>query len=121
MSSVAQTRLTHPHSVKLTIVKCVHTVIYIVMASATIYVFVSGVTGRRDSLLLVAATLVAIEGVIFFTNGMKCPLTTMAQRYGDPSGHVGDTLFPEACTRYTFRVFGGLYAVGLLLLGLSHI
>jgi hypothetical protein len=117
--SVRQIAIGQPHPAKLAIVKWVHTVIYIVMASATIYVFASAMTGRRDTLLYIAVSLVAIEGAVFLANGMKCPLTTLAQRYGDPSGHVGDTLFPEACTRYTFRAFGSLYAIGVLLLVLD--
>lgn len=101
---------------KLAIVKVVHTVIYIVMANATLYVFVAGVMGLHDGVVWTAVGLVALEAVVFFGNGMRCPLTTLAQKYGDPSGHVGDTLFPEACTRYTFRVFGTLFVVGLLLI-----
>jgi hypothetical protein len=106
---------------KLAIVKVVHTIIYIVMASASIYVFVAGVTGRRDRLLPLAVALVALEGVVFFAHGMRCPLTQLARRYGDPSGHVGDTLFPEACTRYTFRAFGTLYGLGVVLIGISYV
>lgn len=100
---------------RLAIVKVVHTVVYITMASAVVYVAYCGLVDRRDRLLLVAIALVALEGVVFFANGMHCPLTTLAQKYGDPSGHVGDTLFPEQCTRYTFRAFGTLYAIGLVL------
>jgi hypothetical protein len=114
--------LTASHDpVKLAVVKVVHTIIYIVMAAATVYVFASGITGRRERLLLIAVSLVAVEGVVFFANGMRCPLTQLAQKYGDSSGHVGDTLFPEACTRYTFRGFGTLYTIGVLLIGASYL
>jgi len=106
---------------KLAVVKTVHTVIYVVMAAATIYVFLCGVSGRRDRMLIVAAALVALEGLVFLGNGMRCPLTSLAQRFGDPKGYVGDTLFPETCTRYTFRVFGTLYAAGLILIGLGRL
>ena len=91
------------------------------MATATVYVFICGVMGRRDHVLAVAMSLVALEGVVFFVNGMRCPLTALANRYGDPNGHVGDTLFPEACTRYTFRAFGTLYAIGLILVGTGYL
>jgi hypothetical protein len=106
---------------KLAIVRWVHSVVYLVMAGATLWVVYCGIVGRRDRSLAVAAGLVAFEGIIFFANRMRCPLTALAQRYGDPTGHVGDTLFPERCTRYTFRVFGTLYALGLLLVALRSI
>jgi hypothetical protein len=100
---------------KLRVVKTTHSLIYVVMASATFYVFYCGLVGRQDPYLAVAIGLVLLEGAVFFGNGMRCPLTELAQRYGDPKGYVGDTLFPEACTRYTFRVFGSLFAIGLTL------
>ena len=100
---------------KLSVVKSTHTFIYIVMASATLYVLFCGLAARRDPLLAVAIGLVLLEGAVFLGNGMRCPLTELAQRYGDPKGYVGDTLFPEACTRYTFRVFGSLFAIGVVL------
>ncbi len=74
-----------------------------------------------NPLLLIAVSLVAIEGVVFFANGMRCPLTHLARKYGDATGDVGDTLFPEACTRYTFRAFGSLYVVGVALIGASYL
>ncbi len=106
---------------RLAIVKIVHTIIYVAMASATLYVFYCGVTGRRDRVLPLAAALVAFDGVVFFANGRRCPLTALAQKYGDPKGYVGDTLFPETCTRHTFRAFGTLYAIGLILIGADYL
>lgn len=105
-----------PNATKLALVKLVHTGIYIVMAAATIYVLFAGISGRRGAVVWTAVGLVAFEGIVFFGNGMRCPLTTLALKYGDPIGHVGDTLFPEACTRYTFRAFGTLYVLGVLLI-----
>ena len=110
-----------PDSSKLAVVRRAHTIIYIVMACATLYVFYCGLSGRRDLLLTISAVLVAFEGLVFLGNGLRCPLTTLAQRYGDPTGHVGDTLFPERCTRYTFRVFGSLYAIGVVLIAIEYI
>ena len=55
------TATTHDQ-LKLSIVKIVHTMIYVMMASAVLYVFFCGLTGRRDQLLTVAASLVAFEG-----------------------------------------------------------
>jgi hypothetical protein len=63
----------------------------------------------------VALGLLGIEVVVFAGNGMKCPLTTLAVKYGAKSGH--DTVLPERVTRHTFRFFGTVMAVGLLLLG----
>ena len=47
---------------------------------------------------------------------MKCPLTALAVKYGAKTGHVFDTFLPERLTRYTFRFFGTVMVIGLLLL-----
>ena len=73
-------------------------------------------TGASGPWLWIALVLLAIESVVFAGNGFRCPLTDLAVRYGAKSGRVFDTFLPEKATRYTFRFFGTLMAVGLLLL-----
>ena len=65
-----------------------------------------------------AMALLGVEIVVFAGSGMKCPLTALAVRYGAETGHVFDTFLPERFTRHTFRVFGTVMSVGLLLLAL---
>jgi hypothetical protein len=49
----------------------------------------------------------ALPRLCFSTIGCAA-LTAPAQKDGDEKGYVGDALFPETCTRYTFRAFGVL-------------
>jgi hypothetical protein len=100
----------------LTAIRWVHTVIYLVMALSTFVLLYAGITGATGPWLWVALSLLAIETVVFVGNGMKCPLTAMAVRYGATSGRVFDTFLPERATRYTFRFFGTVMVVGLVLL-----
>lgn len=100
----------------LALIRTVHTAIYLVMAASVLVVFFAGVTGASGPWLWVALLLTAGESVVFFANGMKCPLTALAVRYGATTGHVFDTFLPERATRYTFRVFGTLLVVGVVLL-----
>lgn len=62
--------------------------------------------------------LLGVETVLFVGNGFKCPLTAAAVRYGAEKGHAFNTLSLEQLTRYTFRFFGTLMALGLLLMTL---
>jgi hypothetical protein len=101
---------------KLTVVRVVHTAIYLVMAASTFVLVYAGVTGARGTWLWAALGLLGAEVVVFVGNGMRCPLTAVAVRYGATAGHVFDTLLPEAATRYTFRFFGSVMTLGLLLL-----
>ena len=101
---------------RLAIVRTTHTAIYLVMAASTLVVLYSGLSGALGSWLGVALGLLAVEIVVFAGSGLKCPLTALAVKYGARTGHVFDTFLPERITRYTFRFFGSVLALGLLLL-----
>jgi hypothetical protein len=102
----------------LAAIRAVHTAIYLLMASATFVLVFAGVTGAGGWWLWVALALLGVESAVFIGNRLRCPLTAMAVRYGAVTGHVFDTFLPEKATRYTFRFFGTLMVVGLVLLGL---
>jgi hypothetical protein len=101
---------------RLALVRGIHTAIYLVMAASTFTLLYAGLTGARSAWLWVALGLLGVEVVVFVGNGLKCPLTALAVTYGAETGRVFDTFLPERLTRYTFRFFGTLMAVGLLLL-----
>jgi hypothetical protein len=101
---------------RLTIVRSIHTTIYLVMAISTFLLLFAGITGWEGIWLWVALGLLAVESIVFVGNGMKCPLTAVAVKYGATTGHVFDTFLPERFTRYTFRFFGTVMMIGLLLL-----
>lgn len=114
--------------VKLALARGVHTLIYGVMASATIALLYIGVTGRFMAALWVVVPLLAIEIAVFETCGLRCPLTAVVDRYAGASLHVSDTYFPEALTRHTLSIFGPVLPLAFMLLaarsvgliGMSH-
>jgi hypothetical protein len=103
-------------SQRLALIRTIHTTIYLVMAAATFVLIYAGVTGAQGSWLWVALALLAVETVVYLGNGMRCPLTALAVRYGAENGYVFDTFLPERATRYTFNFFGTVMVVGLGLL-----
>jgi len=86
---------------RLAVVRIIHTEIYVVMAVSTVGVLVAGVFGLSGPWLWAAVILVTIEAVVFVGNGMRCPLTALAEKYGAESGYAFDTLLPESITRHT--------------------
>ncbi len=100
---------------RLTIIRAIHTVIYVVMAASALTVLASAITGATGPWLWVAAGLTALESLVFAASGFKCPLTALAVKYGATKDGAWDTFFPERCTRYTFRVLGPVIGVGAVL------
>ena len=85
------------------------------MVVAIFYILYCGITGTLNVLLAMSIGLVGLEGVVFFVNGRKCPLTALATRYGDSKGYVGDLFCPEWLSHRTFSIFTSLFVLGLLL------
>jgi hypothetical protein len=108
-------------SLTLSIIRATHTAIYLVMATSTLILVYAGMTGRTGWWLWTALGLLTIETVVFLGNGLKCPLTALAVRHGATTGRVFDTFLPERATRYTFRFFGTLMVLGLIMLLLRWI
>lgn len=100
----------------LTLIRTLHTTIYLVMVAAIAVIWHAALTGRFGPPLWTALALLAIESAVFLGNGRRCPLTALAVRYGAEKGYAFDTFLPERATRYTFRVFGTLMVLGLIAL-----
>jgi hypothetical protein len=94
---------------------------YLTLVIAVLYTLYAGISKDYGSLLYVSLGLLAIEGVVFSACGMRCPLTALAKAYGSQGGYVGDSFIPERYARHTFRVFGTILFMGLLLLALNHL
>lgn len=101
---------------QLRFIRAIHTAIYLVMATSTFALVYAGVTGTQGVWLWVALILLAVETIVYLGNGMRCPLTALAVRYGAEKGYVFDTFLPERATQYTFNFFGTVMVIGLLLL-----
>ena len=66
----------------LAVVRGVHSAVYIMMVASIFLLLYAGATGYVGSWLWVALGLLAGEAVDFAVNGLKCPLTALAVRYG---------------------------------------
>lgn len=96
-------------------------IIYLVMVVATFYIFYAGLMRIHGVLLYVSLGLLLIETLALLSNGMKCPLTIMAQRYGDPKGYAWDVLLSDKSAKYSFRLYGLVLFMGVVLLSLDYL
>lgn len=102
----------------LALVRGLHTAIYLVMVAAIAILLYSDFTGYAGVWLWISLGLLTTETIVFLGNGMKCPLTAIAVHYGAEKGYAFDTFLPENVTRYTFRFFGSLTVLGIVLMAI---
>jgi hypothetical protein len=84
---------------RLFAIKAIHSGIFLVELGAILWLVVTGLTGRRDRSVAVAATLVAGEAAVFVLNRGVCPLTPLAERHGASRGGVSDIFLPDRVAR----------------------
>jgi hypothetical protein len=99
----------------LVAIKAFHSAVFLVMLSAIGWLVATGISGRHDRSVAVAAGLVAIESGVFVANHGVCPLTPLAERYGASRGGVSDIFLPDAVA-HTIPIWStSLIVLGVLL------
>lgn len=91
--------LSRPRRLLLKVIVAIHTMIFAIELASIGWLIATGVAGRRDRTVGVAAGLVAAESVIWLANDRACPLTTIAEQNGAERGSVSDILLPDAMAR----------------------
>lgn len=93
-----------------------HTVIFILMSGLLFALLYEVIIDRITILTWIAFGAFFIEGLILMANGWKCPLTTYAEDLGSVHGQVTDIFLPKWFADRVFLVYGGLFALALLVL-----
>ena len=108
--------MTSPHPVAIAGVKSLHTLIFAGELAAILWLVISGLVGRRDRSVGIAAAAVAFEAAVFVANDGVCPITPLTERLGAAHGSVSDIFLPQAVARTI-----PLWSTSLLLVaGLLH-
>ena len=98
------------------LIKAFHTLIWLVRATATIYILYAGLTGTSTVWLWLAVGMLVLESVVLVANGWECPLTALARRYTSDRLDNFDIYLSLAIARYNKAIFGSMLVVDLVLL-----
>ena len=99
--------------VALLTIKTVHTVVWAIFVAAIVGL---PIAARLEYWVVVAglAALVSAECLVLVANGMRCPLTAIAERYTDDRRANFDIWLPEWLARHNKSIFGTMFVIGLL-------
>ena len=81
------------------VLKSLHTAVFLVELASIFWLVISGLIGRRDRSVALAAAAVAAEAAVFVANDGVCPLTPMTERLGATRGSVSDIFLPDVVAR----------------------
>lgn len=96
-------------------IKILHTIIWFIMASATLYIFYAGITNTFNYIVLVSIILMSLEIVVLVYNKWTCPLTPIARKYTTDTKDNFDIYLPNWLARYNKIIFGSIFIIGMVL------
>jgi hypothetical protein len=105
---------------KVFVIKFVHSVIFLFMVACLFYILYCAIARRYDWTLLAALILAFIEGAALVLNRGRCPLTSLAEKYGAVDGSVTGIFLPGWLARYTFKISMVLVAVEIIWLAWGY-
>ena len=100
---------------KLKLIKLVHTVIWFIMALASIYILYAGITKTKSLWLWISIGLLCFESLILALNKWTCPFTPMAMKYTTDRADNFDIYIPNIVAKYNKVIFGTIFIIGLAL------
>ena len=106
---------------KVFFIKSIHLVLFIFFSVCLFYVLYCAITGTYDWTLLLAMAVILFDGLSIVLNHGRCPLTSLAEKYGAENGAVTNILLPMRCARNVFKFFTVLFAVELFWLGIGYL
>jgi hypothetical protein len=95
-------------------IKTMHTVIWVIMTTATFYIGYSVSIMRFDTVFYISFLLIVGESIVIMLNSWKCPLTNIASRYAHEDRPNFDIYLPEIIARYNKEIFSFILFIILL-------
>jgi hypothetical protein len=105
---------------KVFFVKFIHSILFWLMVFCLFYILYCAIARTYDWTLLTAIGIIIIEGLSLAFNHWRCPLTTLAEKYGAKNGAVTHIFLPKLCARYVFKFSMVLFAIEIIWLGISY-
>ncbi len=86
------------------------------MWGCLIYVLYAALAKAFNWVLLLALVAMFSEGIALVLNKGRCPLTTLAEKWGAEKGSVTDIFLPPVIARNAFKVSAVIVVAELVLL-----
>ena len=86
-------------------IKAIHLALFFLMIICLLYALYCAIAGVYNWILLAAMIMIFIDGASIALNRGRCPLTTLAERYGAVNGAVTHLILPGWAARYVFKLF----------------
>lgn len=101
---------------KLTIVKVVHTLIWIGFNVVIFYLLYAVIADRIDRWVWICLGLILLEALILIAFKNVCPLTIIARNYSGSGKANFDIFLPNWLAKYNKEIYTGIVFVAIIIL-----
>ncbi|MHC4601307.1 MAG: hypothetical protein ACYS47_20115 [Planctomycetota bacterium] len=98
--------------------RALHVVLGLYLLFILGYVYICGLSGRRDGLLWIAVASLAFEGLVLLFWGGRCPVSLVQEKYGDDKGFFG-LFLPRKAWPWVVPCLSAVSGLGILLVFLN--
>jgi len=105
---------------KVFFIKFVHSILFWLLTFCLFYILYGAITKTYDWTVLAAILIIFVEGMSLVFNHGRCPLTTLAEKYGAENGAVTHLFMPEWMARQVFRFFGVMFVIEIIWISVGY-
>ncbi len=106
---------------QLSVIKTIHTAIWLFMNMVIFYLLYAVVTNKIDKWVWVCIGIVVLEGLVLLVFDGVCPLTIVARKYTDSTKDNFDIYLPNWLAKYNKLIYTTLFAFIIFLLIAKYI
>ncbi len=100
---------------KLTLVKSIHTLIWVFFNVVIFYMLYAVIRNKIDIWVWIGYGLVLLEGITLLAFKFFCPLTLIARKYSDSKKDNFDIYLPNWLAKYTKLIYTSIMVIILIL------
>lgn len=106
----------HGNDVKLTLVRILHTVIWIFYNIVIFYLLYAVIVNRIDKWVWICLGLIFLEGLILVLFKNICPVTIVARRYSQSQKDNFDIYLPNWLARHNKAIYTSIVGISVIIL-----
>ncbi len=100
----------------LTLIKTIHTLIWIFFNVVIFYLGYAVITDQIDKWVWICLGLILLEGLVLLVFRRMCPVTLIARRYSDSTRDNFDIYLPNWLARYNKEIYTAIVVIFVLIL-----
>jgi len=104
------------NNLKLTLVKTVHTLIWLFFNVVIFYLLYAVIVDKIDKWVWICIGLIVLEGIILLIFKKICPVTLIARKYSNSAKDNFDIYLPNWLARYNKEIYTVIVLIAIAIL-----